>query len=120
MVPIKLFVGGLSWQTTVEKLKEYFGQFGDITDVYLLKDPLTQRNRGFGFITFSNQDALGRVAAVPSHILDGKKIDPKRATPKGQNRVFVGGVSQDCTEDEVKAYFSQFGNVCDIVTLKRR
>ena len=117
MVPIKLFVGGLSWQTTVEKLKEYFGQFGDITDVYLLKDPLTQRNRGFGFITFSNQDALGRVAAVPSHILDGKKIDPKRATLKSKNRVFVGGVSQDCTEDEVKAYFSQFGNVRDITML---
>ena len=116
MLPIKLFVGGLSWQTTVEKLKEYFGQFGDITDVYLVKDPLTQRNRGFGFITFSNQDALGRVAAVPSHILDGKKIDPKRATPN-KNRVFVGGVSQDCTEDEVKAYFSQFGNVRDITML---
>jgi len=38
----KLFVGGLSWQTTPEKLKEYFGQFGSVTDVLVMKDPVTQ------------------------------------------------------------------------------
>lgn len=40
--PGKLFVGGLSWQTTPEKLKEYFSQFGAITDVLVMKDPVTQ------------------------------------------------------------------------------
>lgn len=44
--PGKLFVGGLSWQTTPEKLREYFGQFGTVTDVLVMKDPVTQvRNR---------------------------------------------------------------------------
>lgn len=38
----KLFVGGLSWQTSPEKLKEYFGMFGTVTDVLIMKDPLTQ------------------------------------------------------------------------------
>jgi len=38
----KLFVGGLSWQTTLEKLREYFGQFGSVTDVLVMKDPVTQ------------------------------------------------------------------------------
>ena len=40
--PGKLFVGGLSWQTTPEKLREYFGQFGTVTDVLVMKDPVTQ------------------------------------------------------------------------------
>ena len=40
--PGKLFVGGLSWQTTPEKLREYFGQFGSVTDVLVMKDPVTQ------------------------------------------------------------------------------
>ena len=40
--PGKLFVGGLSWQTTPEKLREYFGQFGNVTDVLVMKDPITQ------------------------------------------------------------------------------
>lgn len=38
----KLFVGGLSWQTTPEKLRDYFSQFGAVTDVLVMKDPITQ------------------------------------------------------------------------------
>ena len=41
-LPGKLFVGGLSWQTTPDKLREYFGQFGTVTDVLVMKDPVTQ------------------------------------------------------------------------------
>lgn len=40
--PGKLFVGGLSWQTSSEKLREYFGMFGTVTDVLIMKDPITQ------------------------------------------------------------------------------
>jgi len=40
--PGKLFVGGLSWQTSSEKLREYFGMFGTVTDVLIMKDPVTQ------------------------------------------------------------------------------
>ena len=40
--PGKLFVGGLSWQTTPDKLRDYFGQFGTVTDVLVMKDPVTQ------------------------------------------------------------------------------
>ena len=53
--------------------------------------------------------------SVPSHCLDGKKIDPKHATPKSKSKanktkkIFVGGVSQETSAEEVKAYFSQFG-----------
>jgi RNA-binding protein Musashi len=56
--------------------------------------------------------------------LDGKKIDPKHATPKNRpktanktKKIFVGGVSQDTSVDEVKAYFSQFGKVEEAVML---
>ena len=74
-----------------------------------------QRSRGFGFISFSNPDSVDRVLAVSSHILDGKKIDPKPATPKSKSKnsktkkIFVGGVSQETSSEEVKAYFNQFG-----------
>jgi len=121
--PGKLFVGGLSWQTNQERLREYFGQFGTVTDVLVMKDPITQRSRGFGFITFSNPDAVDRVLSVPSHCLDGKKIDPKHATPKSKSKanktkkIFVGGVSQETSSDEVKAYFNQFGKVDEAVML---
>merc|ERR1719481_2501438 len=84
--PGKLFVGGLSWLTSEEKLREYFNQFGQVEDVLIMKDPITQRSRGFGFITFYSPTTVERVLAVPSHILDGKKIDPKPATPKSKSK----------------------------------
>ncbi|KAL1122861.1 hypothetical protein AAG570_003187 [Ranatra chinensis] len=120
----KLFVGGLSWQTSTEKLRQYFGMFGTVTDVLIMKDPITQRSRGFGFITFTDADAVEKVLKVPIHTLDGKKIDPKHATPKNRpkvanktKKIFVGGVSQDTSAEEVKAYFSQFGKVEETVML---
>ncbi|XP_014286573.1 RNA-binding protein Musashi homolog 2 isoform X3 [Halyomorpha halys] len=120
----KLFVGGLSWQTSSEKLRQYFGMFGTVTDVLIMKDPITQRSRGFGFITFAEADTVEKVLKVPIHTLDGKKIDPKHATPKNRpkatnktKKIFVGGVSQDTSSDEVKAYFSQFGKVEETVML---
>lgn len=121
--PGKLFVGGLSWQTNQEKLKEYFSQFGPVSDVLVMKDPISQRSRGFGFISFTNPDSVDRVLAVASHILDGKKIDPKPATPKSKSKssktkkIFVGGVSQETSAEEVKAYFNQFGKVEEAVML---
>ncbi|XP_070138075.1 uncharacterized protein msi isoform X4 [Drosophila bipectinata] len=122
--PGKLFVGGLSWQTSSDKLKEYFGMFGTVTDVLIMKDPVTQRSRGFGFITFQEPCTVQKVLKVPIHTLDGKKIDPKHATPKNRPRqanktkkIFVGGVSQDTSAEEVKAYFSQFGPVEETVML---
>ena len=47
---------------------------------------LQQRSRGFGFITFSTPEAVERVLSVSSHSLDGKKIDPKHATPKSKSK----------------------------------
>ncbi|XP_045467888.1 RNA-binding protein Musashi homolog 2 isoform X2 [Harmonia axyridis] len=122
--PGKLFVGGLSWQTSSEKLREYFGMFGNVTDVLIMKDPVTQRSRGFGFITFSEPSSVDNVLKVPIHTLDGKKIDPKHATPKNRpkqpnktKKIFVGGVSQDTSAEEVRAYCAQFGKVDECVML---
>lgn len=85
---------------------------------------LFQRSRGFGFITFSEPASVDKVLKVPIHTLDGKKIDPKHATPKNRpkqpnktKKIFVGGVSQDTSAEEVKAYFSQFGKVEEAVML---
>ncbi|XP_064461272.1 RNA-binding protein Musashi homolog Rbp6-like isoform X8 [Ornithodoros turicata] len=80
--PGKMFIGGLSWQTAPEGLREYFSKFGDITEVMVMKDPTTRRSRGFGFVTFSDPASVDKVLANGPHELDGKKIDPKIAFPK--------------------------------------
>ena len=52
--PGKLFVGGLSWQTNQDRLREYFGQFGTVTDVLVMKDPITQ----VGILLSTNLDLI--------------------------------------------------------------
>ncbi|XP_054155494.1 RNA-binding protein Musashi homolog Rbp6-like [Oppia nitens] len=122
---LKMFIGGLSWQTAPEGLREYFSKFGDITEVMVMKDPTTRRSRGFGFVTFAAPDAVDKVLTQGPHELDGKKIDPKIAFPKRAHpkmvtrtkKVFVGGLSAPTTLDDVKNYFQQFGRIEDAMLM---
>uniref|UniRef100_A0A493TJ46 RRM domain-containing protein n=1 Tax=Anas platyrhynchos platyrhynchos TaxID=8840 RepID=A0A493TJ46_ANAPP len=47
----KLFIGGLSFETTDESLRSHFEQWGTLTDCVVMRDPNTKRSRGFGFVT---------------------------------------------------------------------
>ncbi|XP_033901950.1 RNA-binding protein Musashi homolog 1 isoform X3 [Acipenser ruthenus] len=123
--PCKMFIGGLSWQTTQEGLKEYFSKFGDVKECMVMRDPVTKRSRGFGFVTFVDQTGVDKVLAQPRHELDSKTIDPKvafprRAQPKLVTRtkkIFVGGLSVNTTIEDVKQYFDQFGKVDDAMLM---
>ena len=49
----KLFVVGLSWDTTDDVLRQAFASFGEITEAKVITDRDTGRSRGFGFVTFA-------------------------------------------------------------------
>ncbi|ORX42996.1 hypothetical protein BCR36DRAFT_586921 [Piromyces finnis] len=118
----KIFIGGLTYETTDEKLREHFEQFGKITECTVMKDN-SGCSRGFGFITYENPEVLDKVLEM-NHILDGKTIDPKRAIPRDRQdkteKIFVGGIHPDVTEAEFKAAFDSFGKVIDatLITAK--
>ena len=76
--PGKMFIGGLSWQTTPESIREYFSSFGDLAEVMVMKDPATRRSRGFGFITFSDPTAVDKVLKYPVHQVRLLIIELKR------------------------------------------
>lgn len=46
----KLFVGGLSWETTQDTLQRYFSHYGEVIDCVVMKNNETGRSRGFGFV----------------------------------------------------------------------
>ena len=77
-----MFVGGLSWQTTEDTMREYFTKFGPVVEAMVMRDPATKHSRGFGFVTFSDTETVEKVTQFGVHNLDGKKIDPKVAFPK--------------------------------------
>ncbi|RKF59963.1 putative RNA-binding protein [Erysiphe neolycopersici] len=112
----KMFIGGLNWETTDESLKEYFSQFGEVVECMVMRDGVSGRSRGFGFLTFKDARTVN-IVMVKEHYLDGKIIDPKRAIPRDEqertSKIFVGGVSQEATEQDFKEYFMQFGRIVD-------
>ena len=113
----KMFVGGLNWETTDESLKSYFSQFGEVLECNVMRDNVTGRSRGFGFLSFAEARTVNRVMEKREHFLDGKIIDPKRAIPREEQdktaKIFVGGVGSDVTENDFKEFFDQFGTVID-------
>uniref|UniRef100_A0A493SYJ7 RRM domain-containing protein n=1 Tax=Anas platyrhynchos platyrhynchos TaxID=8840 RepID=A0A493SYJ7_ANAPP len=53
-------------------LREYFSQFGEVKECLVMRDPLTKRSRGFGFVTFMDQAGVDKVLAQSRHELDSK------------------------------------------------
>ncbi|XP_051933595.1 RNA-binding protein Musashi homolog 2-like [Hippocampus zosterae] len=72
----KMFIGGLSWQTSPDSLKHYFNTFGEIRECMVMRDPTTKRSRCFGFVTFSDSASVDNVLAQPHHELDSKMVSP--------------------------------------------
>ncbi|KAI2656341.1 hypothetical protein H4Q32_013235 [Labeo rohita] len=100
--PGKMFIGGLSWQTSPGKrpmvrchlrafvglccvsfivssvarysLRDYFSKFGEIRECMVMRDPTTKRSRGFGFVTFADAASVDKVLAQPHHELDSKTV----------------------------------------------
>ncbi|XP_073399019.1 heterogeneous nuclear ribonucleoprotein D0-like isoform X3 [Dendrobates tinctorius] len=111
----KMFIGGLSWDTTKKDLKDYFSKFGEVVDCTLKLDPVTGRSRGFGFVLFKESEGVDKVMEQKDHKLNGKVIDPKRAkamkTKEPVKKIFVGGLSPDTPEEKIREYFGTFGEV---------
>jgi RNA recognition motif-containing protein len=71
----KLFVGSLSWDTNDDGLREAFSQFGEITEAKVINDRDSGRSRGFGFVTFADDEAADKaIAAMNGFELDGRPI----------------------------------------------
>ena len=79
----KLFVGGLSWGTTDDGLHSAFSQFGEIVEAKVITDRETGRSRGFGFVTFANDEgATKAIAEMDGTELDGRTIKVNEAEDK--------------------------------------
>jgi len=80
----KLFVGGLSWGTGDEQFKTAFSKFGAVAEAKVVMDHETGRSRGFGFVTFPDDDAATRaVQEMDGAELDGRVIRVNEAQERG-------------------------------------
>jgi TAR DNA-binding protein 43 len=113
-----LIVLGLAWKTNEQVLRDYFETFGEVLMVQVKKDNKGQ-SKGFGFVRFSNYETQLRVLGQ-RHQIDGRWCEVKVPNSKeGQVqqvpcKVFVGRCTEDLTQEDLREYFSKFGEVTDV------
>jgi RNA recognition motif-containing protein len=98
-MPKKLFVGSLSWDTNDDGLHAAFSPFGEITEATVICDRYSGRSRGFGFVTFTEDEAADKaLAELNGTELDGRtiRVDVAQARDRsaGGNRGGDGGGSR--------------------------
>ncbi|XP_075523342.1 heterogeneous nuclear ribonucleoprotein 1-like [Primulina tabacum] len=140
----KIFVGGISWETTDEILKQHFVKYGTVLASVIAKDRISGSPRGFAFVTFSDSSVFHRVLQ-DSHEILGRTVDVKKAITKSEQqsdnqhdkaltrtnsrsntrssnhirtkKIFVGGLSANLTEEDFRSYFEKFGRITDVVVM---
>ncbi|KAL4457731.1 hypothetical protein ABPG75_012596 [Micractinium tetrahymenae] len=128
----KVFIGGLSWETTDQKLRQYFENYGTVQEAFVSYDKHTGRPRGFGFVVFADPIIADKVISV-QHTIDRREVEAKRALPKEESpvskdqqaaasgqrtkKIFVGGLPASVDEDTFRRYFEEFGQVDDAVVM---
>lgn len=70
----KIYVGNLSYNTTEDQLRDFFGQYGNIDDCKLISDFQTGRSKGFGFITYASDEEGQKALEANGIDLDGRKL----------------------------------------------
>ncbi|XP_024969036.1 uncharacterized protein LOC112508598 [Cynara cardunculus var. scolymus] len=119
-ISTKVYVGGIPYYSTVDDIQSYFEGCGSITEIDRLKFPETGKFNGIAMISFRTDAAAKRALALDGSDMGGlllkvqpyKQIRDKKVSDfapamlEGYNRIYVGNLSWDTTEDELKKLFS--------------
>jgi RNA recognition motif-containing protein len=96
-----------------------------------MRDAATKRSRGFGFVTYSDGEAVDRCLAE-THVIDGREVEAKRAIPREESanssqssqpptkKVFLGGLSLDTTEEEIREVLEGMGKVTEVTIMREK
>ena len=86
---MKIYIGNLSFNTTEERLKNIFSDFGEVESVNIIKDKETDKSKGFAFVEIEKtENALKAIEALNGKLFDGRKLRVNQAKemPARNNR----------------------------------
>ncbi len=89
---MNIYVGNLSWQMTDEDLRTLFEQYGSVTSAKIVKDKVSGRSKGFGFVEMlDDTEAQNALSSLYESEVLGRKIIVNEAQPKPQGGAGGGG-----------------------------
>nr|DAD22001.1 TPA_asm: hypothetical protein HUJ06_023464 [Nelumbo nucifera] len=104
----EVFVGGLDRDATEEDLRKVFSQVGEVTEVRLMKNPVTQKNKGFAFLRFATVEQARRAVNELKHpMVNGKQcgVSPSQDS----DTLFVGNICKTWTKEALKEKLAHYG-----------
>lgn len=112
---VNLFIANLDWEITSEDLQSTFSAFGPVTYAHVVYDNATKRSKGFGYIEMEETDhAINAINALNGMDINGRKLDVKIASPKGNRPVAKPPVKKFEKKFEKKPFekkpFKKFDN----------
>ncbi|KAK8807024.1 hypothetical protein WA158_003783 [Blastocystis sp. Blastoise] len=116
----RVFCIKLPKTATEQDLKTTMGKFGEVTVVFIPADPYTNKPRGFGYVSFANEDAMNRALDAGSCEVMGTSIEIKVAEERNSegpspSRLFVKGLPSDATEEDLKTFFTTYGPIINVI-----
>src|SRR5438552_18324309 len=88
----KLYIGGLSYSTTSEGLREFFAQSGNVLSATVITDRFSGQSRGFGFVEMdSSEEANNAISQLNGRELDGRRITVEISNPQAPRTGGGGG-----------------------------
>lgn len=115
----KLFIRGIGWETTSEKLQGVFSSFGEVAEAIAIMDKNTGKAKGYGFVTFKHIDGAVSALKEPNKKIDGRMTVTQLAaagnTTGGvdlsMRKIYVGNVPFEISAERLLDYFSTFGEI---------
>ncbi|CAI9109308.1 OLC1v1009111C1 [Oldenlandia corymbosa var. corymbosa] len=129
----KLFVHGLSWETTNETLVSVFEKFGEIENSNVVIDRATGKSKGYGFVTFKARKSARKALEQPRTEINNRVVVWQLASlgPAASNsgqhqdatgisggtgnlsgrKIYVNNVGSDVSADKLRIFFSKFGEL---------
>ena len=87
----RIYVGGLSYDSTEKELEDFFAEFGEVVSVAIIMDRDSGRSKGFGFVEMSSaEEAQKAITSLDGKELGGRKLTVNQARPK-EDRSSGGG-----------------------------
>ena len=92
----KLYVGGIPYSTTEDGLRAHFGQAGNVTSAQIIKDRMTGRSKGFGFVEMSSdEEAQKAIDMFHDKEFEGRRLTVNVARPMEARAPREGGFNRD-------------------------
>ncbi|EDL35731.1 mCG52115 [Mus musculus] len=128
----KLFIGGLSFETTDDSLREQFEKWGTLTDCVLMSNPQTKCSRDYGFVTYSCVEEVDDAMCTQPHKVYGHVVKLKRAISRENSvkpgpqtnldsnsdltvkKIFVGSIKENMKKYNQRINFGKYGKIATI------